>query len=802
MGVKKTESGEIIGAEKDAGIFNVHRIIGELRRNWIWFAGSVLVCLALAFLYLRYSTPVYKINATLLVKDDQKGADIGGANANVLQDLGLFAGKSNVDNEVEILKSRTLMESAVQDMQLNVRYFSEGRIKSKEVFTKMPFRVAFVPLYADSIRHDVHDFKFDVNPKGFSASGLGNSWQGKWGDTVNTSIGRMLVYLPAGNAKLPEAETYTIQVRSVDDVVAGYMRNLTAVVTNKQVSTINLTLQEELPRKGEAILNTLIETYMRNNVNDKNRIADSTIKFIDERLGLVGAELTGIEKQIQEFKTNNKLADITEQSKQLISNTGDYVKLLTQSEVQLNVVQSLNKYLAANGNSRSVIPSSLVVQNPALSGIVDAYNKLQMDRERLLMTNTEESPLVRNLDQQISNLRAEMNNSLASLQKELQVTVQEYRRHAGGLDNAIAQVPAKERIYLEYSRQQNIKQELYLFLLTKREETALTKSSTMSNIRIVDAAKSDSGPFKPKRPLIMASALLLGLMLPAGFLYLWNILNTKLGNKEDITTRTAAPILGEIGRNIENYAIVVNRKSRSHIAEQFRSLRTNIQFLLTHRDQKTILVTSSMSGEGKSFVAMNLASTFALLGKKVVLMELDLRKPKISQHLSLDRSAGFSTYAIGLSDLEHIVVPSGVQENLYVITSGPIPPNPAELIMEQRSRELFELLKEHFDYIIIDSAPIGLVTDAQLLKEHADATLYLVRQGVTFKDQIRMADEFYRGNKFPKMSLVVNDIDMKKGKGYGYYGYGYGYGYYGDESYFEAPAGGNKKKWWSVLSKK
>lgn len=785
---------------QEPGTFNLLKMVAELRRNIIWFALSVLICVVAAVLYLRYSTPVYKVNATLLVKDDEKGGDIGGTNAGVLQDLGLMTGKSNVDNEVEIFKSRSLMEAAVNDMQLNVRYFASGRIKSREVFAGLPFRMRFLSFNTGAAANKTRKLDVKVSGDGFTVSGDGDSRKGKWGDTLDLPAGRVTATLQPGVTK-PATETYIVTLTSVDETVADYMHRLTATVTNKQVSTIDLTLQEELPEKGEAILNKLISIYIRDNVADKNRIADSTIRFIDERLGLVGAELTGIEKQIQEFKTNNKLADISEQSKQLISNTGDYVKMLTESEVQLNVVQSLNRYLSSNANSRSIIPSSLVGQNPSLSGVVEAYNKLQMDRERLLMTNTEESPMVRNLDQQIAGLRTEMNSSIASLQKELQLTVQEYRRRAGGLDNAIAAVPAKERVYLEYSRQQNIKQELYLFLLTKREETALTKSSTMSNIRVVDAAKTESLPFKPRKPMVLGVAFLLGLMLPAGVLYLWHTLNVKLRDKEDITSRTATPILGEIGRNYEQYPVVVNRKSRSHIAEQFRALRTNIQFMLTRPEQKTILITSSMSGEGKSFVAMNLACTFALLGKRVVLMELDLRKPRISEHLSLDRSAGFSTYAIGISDLDQIILPSGIQETLYVIPSGPIPPNPAELIVEQRSRELFSILKEHFDYIIIDSAPIGLVTDAQLLKEHADTTLYLVRQGVSYKEQVKAIDELYRNNKLPRLSIVVNDIDMKKASGYSYYGYGYGYGYYGDDSYFDGPAE-TKKKWWSVLSGK
>ncbi|XZF12370.1 GumC family protein [Chitinophagaceae bacterium MMS25-I14] len=795
MSVQIQDTNNFFPAAKDeAGAFNIHRILMELRRNWILFLASVAVCVLIVFIYLRYTTPVYKVNATVLIKDDDKAGSMG-QQGNLLQDLGLLAGKSNVDNEVEILKSRSLMEHTVTDMQLNVSYYSIGRIKSNELFYDVPFKVQFLSLYKDSVGNKAFNLKIESDNGRYTLSAFDKKWKLEPGKTISLPIGVML-FMPVGPGAAASGE-YLVTVQSIDEAVSDYMNKFTAVTTNKQVSTIDLTLQDELPEKGEAILNRLVSLYVQDNVADKNRIADSSIKFIDERLQYVGTELTGIEKQIQDFKTVNKLADISEQSKQLISSTGDYIKMLTQAEVQLSIITSLSNYLHNNANDRNIIPSSLIVQNDMLSGIIEAYNGLQMQRERLLLTNTEASPMVQNLDKQISNLRTEMTNSMASVKRELEVTVQEYRKRSGGIDNQIAQVPAKERVFLEYSRQQSIKQELYVFLLTKREETALTKSSTMSNIRIIDPAKTESLPFKPKKPLILLSALLLGCMLPAGFLYVRNLLNVRVRSKEDITRLTTIPILGEVGHNEEQTAVVVNRNKRSHISEQFRALRTNIQFMLGSKDHKTILVTSSMSGEGKSFVSMNLASTFALLGKKVVLMELDLRKPKIAKSLSLERTVGFSTYAIGVSEFEEIIVPSGVQENLYVITSGPIPPNPAELITEQRVHELFQQLRENFDYIIIDSAPVGLVTDAWLLKGFADVTLYLLRQSVTFKEQVKVVEELHRGGKLSRAGLVVNDIDMHRGKGYGnYYGYGYGYGYnyYGDESYFEEGPGSKKKK--------
>ncbi|MBS1689469.1 MAG: polysaccharide biosynthesis tyrosine autokinase, partial [Bacteroidetes bacterium] len=351
----------------------------------------------------------------------------------------------------------------------------------------------------------------------------------------------------------------------------------------------------------------------------------------------------------------------------------------------------------------------------------------------------------------------------------------------------IKEIPTKERVFLEYSRQQAIKQELYLFLLKKREETAIGKSTTIANSRIIEPARSSGAPFSPKRSMIFLTAFLIGVLTPAVVIYLRNLLNTRINSRADINALTKISIAGEIGHSDNQDTLVVTPGSRSVIAEQFRALRTNIEFLLTKEDEKVIMLTSSMSGEGKSFVSLNVASTLALSGKRVVLMELDLRKPKISKYLGLDNSIGFSNYAIGQAEYDKIIVPSGVQDNFFIIPSGPIPPNPSELIILPKIAELFSLLRKDFDYVVIDTAPIGFVTDAQLLGRYADAVLYLVRQGYTYKQQIQLADELHRTRKMPRMSLIVNDVQVTRGYGYGYgyysYGYGYGYGAYG--GYFE-----------------
>lgn len=762
--------------------FDIQKFLSVFIVYWPFFATCAVSAILIAFLYLRYSTPQYKISAKILVKDEQKGGNnIDGSM--VLQEMGIMSSKSNVDNETEIIKSRTMMESVARSLKLNVQYFSSGRIKEQELYKTSPFLLAPVTENKNTLK--VWTYTIETNGKnGFTLSTDEQKWQGHWGDTIALPSGRAVITETRHLDTDPKNE-YLIKVVPFDLIVSNYMANLQISIPNKQVSTIAMNLQESTPGKGEDILNKLIDVYLQANVDDKNSIANSTMEFIDERLAIVSRELTGIEKDIEYFKTTNELTDITEQSKQLLSNTSDYVHQLTQQEVQLNIVNALEDYLKDNATNKRLIPSSLILQNTSFTDIVQNYNKLQLDRERLLMTNTESNPMVRTLDQQMEGLRSDLNNSLSSLKRELQINVKELRGRTGMLDAQIRKVPSKERIFLEYSRQQNIKQELYLFLLKKREETAISKSSTLANARIVDPAKSESKPFKPKKPLIMLSALMMGLVIPAGIIYLRGMLNTRIMKKDDIINFTHIPILGEVGHNPQGSNIMQSQRgSRDTMSEQFRALRTNIQFLQTTPDEKVILVTSSMSGEGKSFIAMNLARIIGLSGKRVLLMEMDLRKPKISKSLGYDNSIGFSNYAIGAIGYEDLILPSAhsirqsmIIENFYMVPSGPIPPNPAELIILDRTEELFRKLREDFDHIIIDSPPIGSVTDAQLLSKYADITLYVVRRGYTYKNQLYIPHDIAINNRMPKMNIVVNDVKMQSGYGYGY---GYGYGSYGE----------------------
>ncbi len=757
--------------------------LGRLIANWHWFAICAVVGLSLAYLHLRYSTPLYKINAKVLVTDQQKGGRMASQGV-FMGDLGsLFGGVNSVDNEAEILKTRYLMEQVVQKLNAQVKYFAAGNIRDVEI-DPSPFHITL--LDTDSLIGATYQFT-PSDSLGFLVSAEGFEATVTFGKPVSLpNIGTILF---TRNAEVPFIEkAYKFQVIPFGARVNEYMGNLSVVVSNKQVSIIDLSFDYPIKTKGEEILRTVIQTYTENNLKDKNIIADSTISFIENRLLFVSQELGDVEGTMQTFRQSEQLADISTQSQLLLENSSQSLNELSKVETQLSILDNLRGYLRDEGNQR-VLPSAILPEDVVFNSLVQRYNTLLLERDRRLLSATPDNPTVINLDEQLRNLRADMLESLNNSERSLEITRNQLQRKTGQLESQVRAVPATERQFLDLARQQQIKQELYIYLMQKREETAIGKTANIPNSRVIDPPKAAALPFSPRRSITLLAGLLIGLVIPMATIYLKNLLNTRIQHKEDISRYTQAPIVGEISRNAGKETVMVSPDSRSAIAEQFRALRTNLSFYLVEPAHKTILLTSSMGGEGKSFVALNLAMALAISGKRVVVMEMDLRKPNISSKLQVRNVSGFSNYAVGngIAPLA-LAQPSGLHQNLSLISSGPIPPNPAELILGERTQELFTVLAETFDFVIIDAPPIGLVTDAQLLGKYADLTLYLVRQGYTYKNQLQIVDDLYRNHKVKQLAIVVNDIDPKSS-----YGYGYGYGYY-DHDY-------DKRPWWKFWAK-
>ncbi|WP_461451688.1 GumC family protein [Mucilaginibacter sp.] len=756
--------------------------LGELRSQlakfvnyWYIFLISVIICLGASLIYIQYLPNEWAVNSKIIVEDNKDSPQkslTNGVNADLAS---LFEVKSNADNEVKILKSRSLLKSVITALNLNTRIFKKDRFTKKEIFNDQPFLVTINNQNNDEKAAAYNVEVLDNNHYNIVDPKEGIHATGVFGNNVflnddSITLNKTKYFAATGN--------YEVTINSIKNEEKELAGSFFASLDDKQATVIDLQLNYRNPQRGEHILQTLMQIYLQNNLANKVRLADSTMKFIDRRLLLVGSQLSDVEKDLEQYKVNNQIADITAQGKELVEGEDQYQNKLNDNAVQLAVVNSMYKYVSTNDKPQQ-IPSSLITKDVAFGTAINTYNEMLQRREQLKASFVETSPVISNLDQQIQVARDALKNSLLNYRNSLQIAQGQLKKQNNVISDKIAEAPVKERAYLDYSRQQTLKQDLYLYLLQKREETAISQTATISSCRILDDAESDERPFEPKKSIICLIAAFIGLGLPITGLSVKEMLNIKIQNKGDIDKHTSVPLLGEISRSLNQQTLLTYYDPMSIVSEQIRAIRTNLKYVTDKGKSNVILFTSSMSGEGKSFISLNLASSIALSGKKVVLLELDLRKPRLLKSIGMDSDFGFTNYMISTEkmDTDLLVKQSTVNENFYLVSSGPIPPNPAELLMDDRLRILIEELRVKFDYVIIDTAPIGLVSDALIIEEYADITCFVLRQNYTYKSQLGIVNDLYRTKKVKQLYLVVNDIKLEKnaltGYGNGYRGYGY-----------------------------
>ena len=737
-------------------------------RYWYFFAIGVFFCLGIAFIYLRYSTPQYSISSTLLIKDDKKGPDLSGNT--VFSDLDLFQSSKNINNEIQVLKSKSLMLRVLKELDLYTSFYVEGDVKTSEIYGR------FVPVKV--IVHEIDSAAFnkivtlqfkDNNHYELQEGNGSEATAHQFGEEIKVPFGRFtIVATTAGST-----ESIKIKIHDIRKLANLYNSQLNVVPVNKDASVLNINLTDPVPEKGKDIIDKLVEVYNKEAVEDKNQIAANTIEFIDERLKFLTAELTGVEKDVEQYKKRNELTDVSSEAHLYLQRASEYNKQLAEFEIQLDVLNSIESYLKSQDIQFGLVPSTLSIQDPTLLGLIGRFNELQLDRERMLRTTQPNNPLVQNMSEQLGNLRLNILENLQNIQKGLEITRKNLQASSAQFETRIQQVPSIERELLEINRQQGIKEGLYLYLLQKREEAALSLAATVSNSRIIDSAMAGDFPVKPKRQLIYILAILVGLSIPFAGLYLQDMLNDKVQEAKDVGKGTATPILGEIAHKRTDDILVVTLESKSPVAELFRLIRANLQFATAGKENKVILVTSSMSGEGKTFFSLNLAASLVLSGKKAIVMDFDFRKPGLTKSLGLQSDLGITNYLIsdGLK-IDDLIKPSPVLPNLFIVGSGPVPPNPAELMLLPKIKELINGLKEKFDFILIDTSPVGQVADALSLAPYINSSLFLVRYNYTHKEQLKIVDDIYKNQKLKHTMIVLNDA--RKGNTYGY-GYGYGY---------------------------
>lgn len=789
---------------------DIQQLLFKYIIHWPWFVAAVLVCLIGAWIYLRMATPVYNISATVLIKDDKKGGNTGSMVG--LEELGLsglISSSQNIDNELEVLRSKTLVKEVINLLNLYVSYTDEDGFPSKNMYKTSPVLVSLTPQEAEKLTDPMV---------------VEMALYGEGGLEVNVTVGdkeyqKLFEKLPAvfpmdegtlAFFQSPDSLSLkkdtmeassnirhiTAKIKSPMKVARAYCENLKIEPTSKTTSVAVISLKNSSLQRGQDFINQLLEMYNRNTNNDKNEIAQKTAEFIDERINIISKELGSTEANLENFKRNAGITDLTSEAQIALTGNAEYEKKRVENRTQISLIEDLRKYI--RGNEYEVLPGNIGLQDPGLVATIERYNEMLVERKRLLRTSTENNPTIINLDTSIRAMKSNVQATLDGSLKGLLITKADLEREASRFSRRISDAPGQERQFVSIARQQEIKAGLYLMLLQKREENAIALAATANNAKIIDEAIADDIPVSPKRRMIYLIALVLGIGIPVGIIYLIGLTKFKLEGRADVEKLTTIPIVGDIPltdeKNEKDGSIAVFENQNNLMSETFRNIRTNLQFMLQN-DKKVILVTSTVSGEGKSFISANLAISLSLLGKKVVIVGLDIRKPGLNKVFRLStKEKGITLYlANPETDLMSLVQPSDINQNLYILPGGTVPPNPTELLARDGLDKAIEILKKSFDYVVLDTAPVGMVTDTLLIGRVADLSVYVCRADYTHKVEYTLINELAEEKKLPNLCTVINGVDLKRRKygyyyGYGkygkYYGYGkrYGYGYgYGQE---------------------
>ena len=792
--------------EKSAIDFQL--IYTNLILNWKWFVLSLIVCLGLGYLYLRYATPAYQASTKVLIKDDDDSKRRGSLGSSMIQsaaNLGFMSNSNGIDNEIEILSAHDLAQLAVHDMKIYVNYYHKSAFKDPLVYKEQEVSVDLDLPHLKKLNAPI---KLSIEKEGtkYHVKGTYNlpidafSFEKETSEfektfdrlpaTISTRVGT-LTFTPSKIYKLEDGEVLKAVIVSPEMAAKQYTKNLTVSQTSKTTTIAELVLNDENPQRALDYLNTLLKVYNRQANEDKNEIAYRTEQFINNRLQKINAELGNTEGQLESYKKRNKVIEMKLNATATIANSDAYAQKLQDANTQVELLNELGKYMNEPGNKYQPIPSNVGLTDESSTELINQYNKIALDRNNALHAASETSPTVTPLTAQLDALTTSIKRAMRQAKLGMEIQRNSIAKQAAEYAGQIGNSPEQERVLTQIGRQQEVKSGLYLMLLEKREENSISLAATADKGKIIDAP-SFIGKVSPKSPIIMLIALVLGLAIPAGILFLIEFFKYKIEGHEDVIKLTQIPVIADIpvasdaAKKEEKADIVVHQNVNNLMEEIFRGLRTNIQFMLKS-DEKVMMFTSSTSGEGKTFVASNIGISLALLGKKVIMVGLDIRKPRLAELFQIDNHHNGITNLIirdhnSWEDIQNQILSSGVNSKLDLLMAGPVPPNPGELVTRASLDDIINQLKQHYDYIILDTAPVGLVNDSLQLGRLADLCVYVCRADYTPKASFGMINSLSAENKLPNMCLVLNGVDLSKKKHSFYYGVGkYGkYGKYGN----------------------
>ncbi len=781
--------------EEEKSSFDFAAIYTTLILNWKWFVLSLIICLGAAAIYLRYKTPVYQASAKLLIKDNDQGSGRSSANLMNTATLGMISNSNGIDNEMEILTSHSLAEQTVRDLKLYVDYYHVGKVKDQILYKTQPVNVDVDPAHLEKLNapinlliaregnkyHVTGTYFVPVNENQADGPFSIDKTFSSFPATIGTRAG-ILSFTPNTVTPMADGSQMKVNVQSPRYASYKYVGELNVSQTSKTTTIAQLVLNDEVPQRAVEYLQQLAISYNRQANEDKNEIAMRTEEFINGRLEKINAELGNTEGQLESYKKRNNMVELRLNATQAVGNADQYSQKLAEANTQVALLDEMRSYMDNPSNKNQPLPSNVGLTDQSATSLINDYNTLVQKRNLLLQSASESSPSVVPLTTQIEGLQSSIRRALNQARRSMDIQRNSVASQFNKYQGQVGESPEQERMLTQIGRQQEVKSGLYLMLLQKREENSISLAATADKGKLIDSPAM-GGMISPKKPMIMLVALILGLALPALILFLIQFFHYKIEGHNDVARLTTLPILADVAIASDQAKtkadIVVHENKNNMMEEIFRSMRTNLQFMMKEHE-KVVMFTSTNSGEGKTFIASNLSVSFALLGKKVLLVGLDIRKPRLAELFELtDKNHGITNLLVkdnlDWATIQSQIIPSGVNNNLELLMAGPIPPNPAELVARKSLDEIFVHLREHYDYIIVDTAPVGLVTDTLAIGRVSDATVYMCRADYTPKESFELINGLSASKKLPNMSVVINGIDMSKKK----YGYYYGYGKYG-----------------------
>lgn len=773
--------------------------VKELFFKYIRFLPLFIICIALSlvasYVYLRYSTEIYSTSGKLLIQSDDKNSRA----TDKLEQVMMSDRMKNVQTEIEVLQSRPLMERVVQALNLNFNLYVQGRFKELNVYKMAAFQIEAINI-ADSSKSFVLNIEFP-DQKSFKVNNDSRVYA--FGEVFSNAFGSFKINRVNNATISKECKIiWNPTMNQASSIVTGL-----EIVPKQNTGILTISMESTNPQLSADIINQLMIEYSKQNIEDKNITTHQQLEFIDKRIAAMSSQLDSINDMYVAFRQQYNLIDPSVQSNALLSKLESGSQAIKEQKIQINQVLQIEDYLNNKALDLTLVPSTLGIQDPTLNALVEEYNRTQQERKELLENAPPGNVMVKQKTEKLNEVKSKILENTKNIRRSFNTVVNSLQSTTGEATSKISTMPAKERELLDIQRDLQSKAIMYNTLLSKREEAAITLASTISSTKILQPSLPNTTPVKPNKGSVRLLALVIGLLLPITIIIAIELLNDKVTSRSDIERLTDATILGEVGHSMGNETLVVTHGNRKVIAEQFRILRSNLQYVLRNVEKPVILVTSSFSGEGKSFISTNVGAVMALTNKKTIILEFDIRKPKILSHLGMPKKPGLSNYLLGKLSVEELPVKVEGYEELYVLPCGPLPPNPSEILLDNKLNDLFDYLRNNFDVIVMDTAPVGMVSDAMTLSKFADCTLYIVRQGHTYKKQIGLIDEYYQEGRLPKISLVLNDVQVRSGYGYygygryGYgnrYGYGYGSGYFDDDK----KKNGQASKWFGWLGSK